>query len=105
MHGTVQYCAPEALLDKEAKATTAMDVFSLGRILQWLSGKKRIFWPRLSERATDDDKMAYLRREGEIEVLKSDVDNLVTRGLVRELILKNPLDRPTVTEILVIANS
>src|SRR4051794_22669342 len=56
--GTLDYSAPEML--NRAPAAFSMDLFSLGRLIHWLSCKDGNMWPDLPPDASDADKRAFL---------------------------------------------
>jgi serine/threonine protein kinase len=84
-HGTVDYSSPEAA--RGEMATFAMDLYSLGRIIHWLSCRDTNLWLGM----TDGDKEAFL--QSTVEFGLDNIDDVATRRIVRRLTCKNPSKR------------
>jgi serine/threonine protein kinase len=92
---TLDYCAPEAF--QGDPVSFSMDLFSLGRILYWLTSANREMWPNLSLGATDDDKRAFLASEDEFSV--EGIAQPETRRVVQHLMRKTPAQRMTLDKL------
>ena len=97
---TFDYCAPEVIKAYRKGnipvATTAIDVFALGRILQWMASNEGCFWPGLDEAATDAEKENYLLKPGEIFIDEHDLAHRPTKNLVLSMLRKDPEQRLTI---------
>jgi serine/threonine protein kinase len=94
-HGTVDYCAPEQ--EKDVPATLAMDLFSLGRIIHWLSSMDKNIWPDLDSHPTDEDKSAFLQSSQEFS--RDNIQDASTKRIVRNLTCKDPAKRYTLQQV------
>jgi len=99
LSGTQEFCAPEVLIENAPIATPATDIFSVGRILHWLSAKNQKFFDRLIENRTKPQELVSLVDE-EHEVIEANIGNAAIRKLVRSLINKEPTMRITVWKAL-----
>jgi len=102
--GTIDFCAPEVLVGNGVKAHPSMDIFSLGRIIHWLTGKNLTFWPdEINECKSDNERndMIVEFYENIGDVVKSDVDHVPTRNLIIKLVKFNPSERLSIDELIV----
>jgi serine/threonine protein kinase len=100
--GTLDYCAPEVIvalrLEQKALATTVMDVFSLGRMVQWMaSNMDTSLWPQLADIVSEDDKERFLMNEEEFAV---EMDHVPTKNLVVQMVRKRPQERMTLRRLV-----
>ena len=103
--GTVDYSAPEVIRAIHTQdvcfADPAIDMFALGRVIQWLSGKDvSFFWPHLDDMATQTEKEMVIMSEDEFQVSADDVEHTPTRNLIQSLIRKSPKDRMTLPKLI-----
>lgn len=95
--GTFDYCAPEVLIayrqNQIPLAQTSMDMFSLGRVIQWMSSSDDVFWPGIPDMAANEEKEQFLLSDAEIRVEESQIEHQPTKNLVNSLINKNPEER------------
>ena len=110
--GTTEYMAPELaksiLQNKELRAKPSLDIFSLGRIMQWLTTLRRdgkeedadIFWPNLGEDATTNQKLVYLASDEPIELAMNDIPHGPSRNIVAQMLVKNDENRLTIEKLL-----
>jgi len=87
-HGTLEYCAPEAY--QQAPASYSMDMFSVGRIMMWMSINDYSMWPDIPSNSTQQQ---FLLSEQEFTL--TNIDDEATREIAQRLIKKKPQDRLT----------
>jgi serine/threonine protein kinase len=95
-HGSIDYCAPEAL-EEGAVASHAIDMFSLGRIVMWLTTADEGMWPDLPHGCTDADKHAFLMSDKEFTL--NSIQHAATRDIVKRLVTKHPEERQILTTL------
>jgi serine/threonine protein kinase len=101
-HGTLTYCAPEVMAcvqaSQPALATTALDLFAIGRILQWLSSLSTAsMWPEEMDEETQRAFLADLSRP--FGVTEANVPHAPTRKVIHALLCKDPLKRMTLKQL------
>src|SRR5690349_957602 len=85
---TLDYTAPEVIhtFHQEKKgplAAFSMDMYSLGRIIMWLSTRYGNLWPHMDD-PTDDDKQQFLLTDEEFAL--DGIVHEATRNIVHRLI-------------------
>lgn len=100
--GTLDYCAPEVYqsLSKNEmpRAASSMDMYSLGRIIMWLSIENNgNMWPSLPKECTDEDKQAFLMAGRETTL--GGISHETTRTIVKRLTELDPKKRMTLKQL------
>lgn len=82
---TLDFCSPEAL--RREPATEAMDMFALGRVMQWMASTSEAWdaWSCLNKVY----KRIMLLKENAITITEADIPHTATRQLVMSLLKKN----------------
>ena len=78
-------------------ASHAMDMFSLGRIVMWLTTADGGMWPDLPQGCTDTDKHAFLMSNKEFTL--DGIQHAATRDIVKRLVTKHPEERQILTTL------
>jgi hypothetical protein len=74
-----------------------MDMYSLGRIIHWLSSTDKNIWPDLDNDPTDEDKATFLQSSQEFS--RDNIQNASTKRIVRNLTYKHPTKRYTLQQV------
>lgn len=103
--GTLEYAAPEVIKALHHAtspiATHAIDMFSLGRLLQWLSSELGTLWPEAVALAGQEIKEKWLIADEEIVLDETLIPHRPTRNVIYALLRKNPVARLTLKNIRV----
>jgi hypothetical protein len=99
----LEYRAPEiirAILDNRIPiATYAVDMFAIGRVIQWLSSSEESFWPHLKESEEDVLEAWIGDMDAEFDVTEDHVPHTTTLNVVLGLIKKHPDSRMTLKRL------
>jgi hypothetical protein len=99
--GTLDFCAPEVFAAFKANhvppAKFSMDMYSLGRIIQWFVCENDNTWPNLDRNPSDEDKEAFLLSGKEFDL--ASVHDVSVKGIVAKLIRKEVKDRWTLKKL------
>lgn len=100
--GTIDFCSPETLICREA--AVSMDVFSLGRVVQWMLSKSGDVWRAyIKDQNGLDDKAKYdiLLSDEPLIVSLQDIDHQATYHFIVKTLTKDPSARCTLCDIKV----
>lgn len=99
---TIDFCAPEMFIDPEgALADYPLDMFSLGRTIQWMTSYMDKFWCTETPLDTRTFHQIMSDPTGELPLESSWIPHAPSRNKVAALLRRDPKARMTLNEFRV----